>query len=79
MFEQVNPGTIPTSDTPLYIGCRDSTRRFINASLDELCLSNVARTADEIKTHIENGVAGAMAVVKKQGKLTTTWGKLRSE
>ena len=75
-FEQDVSGTIPTSDSPLYIGCRDTTRRFIDAIMDELCLSNIARTADEIKAHIEKGVARVLAVEKGSG-LAITWAALR--
>jgi hypothetical protein len=81
-FEQDNPGTIPTSDSPLYIGCRDTTRRFIDAILDELCLSDIARAVDEIKAHIENGVADVphnVTAVSIPGKLATTWGQVRSQ
>ncbi len=78
VFEQDVSGTIPTSDSPLYIGCRDTTRRFIDAILDELCLSDIARTADEIRTHIEKGVASALTV-EKRGKLAITWAALKKE
>jgi hypothetical protein len=78
VFEQDVSGTIPTSDSPLYIGCRDTTRRFIDAILDELCLSDIARTADEIRTHIEKGVASALAV-EKGCKLAITWAALKKE
>lgn len=78
VFEQDVSGTIPISDSPLYIGCRDTTRRFIDAILDELCLSDTARTPDEIRTHIEKGVASALAV-EKGGKLVITWAALKKE
>ena len=75
-FEEAVTGKIPTSDGSLYIGCRDSTRRFIDGILDELCLSNIARTADEIKAHISKGVTGA-AGVEKAGKLSVIWAELK--
>ena len=78
VFEQAVSGTIPTSDSPLYIGCRDTTRRFIDAILDELCISNIARTADEIKAHISGGFAGVLAV-EKVSKLAVTWAALKKE
>jgi hypothetical protein len=82
VFEQDNPGTIPTSDRPLYIGCRDTTQRFIDAILDELCISDTSRTAHEIKNHIENGIVSVpdnVAMTAISDKLATTWGQLRSE
>lgn len=69
---------IATADTPLYISTRDTTSRYIDAILDELALSNVARTADEIQTHIREGFVG-MATVEKTGKLASTWGALRTK
>jgi len=75
-FEETVAGKIPTSDGSLYIGCRDGTRRFIDGILDEVCLSNIARTADEIKAHISKGVIGA-AAVEKVGKLAVTWAALK--
>ena len=78
VFEQDIAGAIPTSDSPLYIGCRDTTRRFIDGALDEFCLSNIARTADEIKSHIEKGLASELAI-EKAGKLAITWAALKRE
>ncbi|MFC1713539.1 LamG domain-containing protein [Candidatus Poribacteria bacterium] len=76
VFEQAIAGEIPTSDGTLYIGCRDTTKRYINAILDELLLSDIARTPDEIKEHIAKGVVGAFPV-EKAGKLAAKWGELK--
>ena len=78
VFEQDASGKIPTSKSPLFIGCRDTTKRFIDATLDEICLSNIARTADEIKAHISKGVIGAAAVEKAE-KLFVTWAALKEK
>ena len=78
VFEQDVSGAIPISDSPLYIGCRDTTRRFIDAILDEFCLSNIARTADDIKAHIEKGVARVLAV-EKGSELAITWAALKKQ
>ena len=75
-FEQDASGKIPTSDGLLFIGCRDTTKRFIDAILDELFLSDIARTVDEIKAHISKGVIGAFPV-EKVGKLAVTWAVLK--
>jgi hypothetical protein len=76
-FEEPASGKIATSDDPLYIGCRDGTRRFIDGILDEFALSNVARTPDEIKEHFTEGFSGT-ASVDGSGKLATTWAALKN-
>lgn len=75
-FEQAVSGKIPTASDPLYIGCRDGTRRFIDGIMDELCISDISRSADEIKAHIEKGIANVVAV-EEVGKLTVTWAALK--
>ena len=75
-YAQAASGNIPTSSDTLYIGSRDGTRRFIDGILDELCISDVARTADEIKAHMAEGVTNIMAV-EKAGKLAVTWAALK--
>ena len=75
-FERATPGKISTSNGPLYIGTRDGTRRFLDGILDELCIWNIARTADEIKAHVEEGFSRE-ASIEKAGKLAVTWAALK--
>ena len=77
VLEQVASGKIPTSKSLLFIGCRDTTRRFIDGILDEVCLWNIGITADEIKAHIEKGVIPS--AVEKVGKLAVTWAALKEK
>ena len=55
-------------ETDLYIGAEKGTYGFFTGALDSLRISNVARTADEMKK---------AAAVEPSGKLTTTWGRVK--
>ena len=52
-------------------------RSFVGA-IDEIRVSNTARSEKEIRTLMELGIEGFLAVDSK-GKLTTTWGEIRSQ
>lgn len=52
-------------------------RSFVGA-IDEMRVSNTARSEKEIRTLMELGIEGFLAVDSK-GKLTTTWGEIRSQ
>ena len=45
-------------------------------AIDEMRVSNIARTEKEIQTLMELGVKGFLAVASK-GKLTTTWSEIK--
>ena len=44
--------------------------------MDEVRISNIARTEDEIRTLMDQGIEGVLAVSPKS-KLTSTWGYLK--
>ncbi len=51
---------------------------FLEGRMDEVRISNIARTQQEIQELMNKGIEGVLAV-KPQDKLTTTWGKLKSD
>jgi len=61
-----------TSD--LFIGAENGTGGFFNGVLDNLRISNVARTKNEIKDAYERGFVTA---VNASGKLTALWGAIK--
>ena len=46
--------------------------------MDEVRISNIARSEQEIQELMNKGIEGVLAV-KPQDKLATTWGKLKSD
>ena len=50
---------------------------FLEGRMDEVRISNIARSEQEIKELMNKGIEGVLAV-KPQDKLATTWGKLKS-
>ena len=51
---------------------------FLEGRMDEVRISNTARTQQEIQELMNKGIEGVLAV-KPQDKLTITWGKLKSD
>ena len=56
------------------IGASQGNANFFNGVIDEFKMWSVALTAEEVKANMEKALA-----VEAGGKLTTTWGKLKSE
>ena len=56
-------------DSDLFIGAEDGSAGFFKGVLDNLRISNVARTKDEI---------WASAAVEFSGKLAATWGRMKT-
>lgn len=50
---------------------------FLEGRMDEVRISNTARSQQEIQELMNKGIEGVLAV-KPQNKLATTWGKLKS-
>lgn len=57
-------------DSDLYIGAENGEGGFFNGALDHLRISNVARTAEELRESV--------TAVEFSGKLTTSWGRLKA-
>jgi len=56
-------------DSDLFIGAEDGSAAFFKGVLDNLRISNVARTEDEIRK---------AAAVEFSGKLAATWGRMKT-
>lgn len=50
---------------------------FLEGRMDEVRISNIARSHQEVQELMNKGIEGVLAV-KPQDKLTTSWGKLKS-
>ena len=51
---------------------------FLEGRMDEVRISNIARSEQEIQELMNKGIEGVLAV-KPQDKLTITWGRLKSD
>jgi len=51
---------------------------FLEGRMDEVRISNIARSQQEIQELMNKGIDGVLAV-KPQDKLTITWGRLKSD
>ena len=51
---------------------------FLQGRMDEVRISNIARSEQEVRELMNKGIEGVLAV-KPQDKLATTWGKLKSD
>ena len=68
-------GNITPNDDVLWFG--RGAGPFLQGRMDEVRISNIARSEQEIQELMNKGIEGVLAV-KPQGKLATTWGKLKS-
>ena len=50
---------------------------FLQGSMDEVRISNIARSEQEVRELMNKGIDGVLAI-KPQDKLATTWGELKS-
>ena len=68
-------GNITPNDDVLWLG--RGAGPFLQGRMGEVRISNIARSEQEIQELMNKGIEGVLAV-KPQDKLTTTWGKLKS-
>lgn len=68
-------GNIVPNDDVLWLG--RGAGPFLEGRMDEVRISNIARSEQEIQELMNKGIEGVLAV-KPQDKLATTWGKLKS-
>ena len=68
-------GNITPNDDVLWLG--RGAGPFLEGRMDEVRISNIARSEQEIQELMNKGIEGVLAV-KPQNKLATTWGKLKS-
>ena len=69
-------GNITPNDDVLWLG--RGAGPFLEGRMDEVRISNIARSEAEIKELMNKGIEGVLAV-QPQDKLTTTWGKLKAD
>lgn len=69
-------GNIVPNNEVLWLG--RGAGPFLQGRMDEVRISNIARSAQEIQELMNKGIEGVLAV-KPQDKLATTWGKLKSD
>ncbi|MYF98057.1 LamG domain-containing protein [Candidatus Poribacteria bacterium] len=68
-------GKIVPNNSVLWLG--RGANPFLDGYMDELRISNIARTQDEIQQLMKLGIEGVLAVSPKD-KLASTWGQLKS-
>ena len=69
-------GNITPNDDVLWLG--RGAGPFLQGRMDEVRISNIARSDQEIQELMNKGIEGVLAV-KPQDKLATTWGKLKAD
>ena len=69
-------GALVPNDEVLWLG--RGAGPFLDGRMDEVRISNIARTQQEIQSLMEKGIEGVLAVSPKD-KLAMTWGNLKSK
>ena len=72
---KIGGNIVPNNDV-LWLG--RGAGPFLEGRMDEVRISNIARSEQEIQELMNKGIEGVLAV-KSQDKLATTWGKLKSD
>lgn len=65
---------VPDGDKPVWIGTVDPNNFFFQGLLDEVAIYSRALTEGEI----QQDMRGVVLAVQSEGKLATTWGKLKA-
>lgn len=68
-------GNITPNNDVLWLG--RGAGPFLQGRMDEVRISNIARSEQEIQELMNKGIEGVLAI-QPQDKLATTWGKLKS-
>lgn len=77
--EQPATGEMMVNDKDVWIGASEFwTPRFFDGMMDEAVLFNVALSQDDIRTLMDTGLGGILAV-SPAGKLTTTWAGVKAK
>ena len=69
-------GTIKANNDVLWLGRGQGP--FLDGRMDEVRISNIARTEEEIKTLMEKGIESMLAISPKS-KLAISWGYLKTK
>ncbi|MBC8228669.1 LamG domain-containing protein [bacterium] len=70
------PGVIKTSPAPISIG--GQSPQVIDGMIDDVAIFNVALAEDDIKSLADKGIDRTLSITAASGKLTTTWGLIKS-
>ncbi len=75
----INQTPLDADTGPLFIG-RDSCcdGRLGNALIDEVAIFNVALEQADIESLMNDGLGTTLTAVEAEGKMTTTWGNVKS-
>ena len=69
-------GDINENEASVWIGKKSIESVWLDGTIDELRILNIAITQEQIQQDMEEGIAFAVEVT---GKLTTTWGRIKAE
>ena len=69
-------GDINENDASVWIGKKANENIWLDGTLDELRILNIAITEEQIQKDMEEGITFA---VEATGKLTTTWGRIKTQ
>ncbi len=72
---KIGGNIVPNNDV-LWLG--RGAGPFLDGRMDEVRISNIARSEQEIQELMNKGIEGVLAV-RPEDKLATTWGKLKSD
>ena len=74
--EVARKGDINKNDASVWIGKKAIESVWLDGTLDELRILNIAITQEQIQKDMEEGIVFAVEVT---GKLTTTWGRIKTQ
>ena len=74
--EVARSGDINENGASVWIGKKANENIWLDGTMDELRILNIAISQEQIQEDMEEGIAFAVEVA---GKLTTTWGRIKSE
>lgn len=74
--EVAREGDINENGASVWIGKKANENIWLDGTMDELRILNIAISQEQIQKDMEEGIAFAVEVT---GKLTTTWGRIKSE
>ena len=74
--EAPRKGDINKNEASVWIGKKAIESVWLDGTLDELRILNIAITEAQIQQDMEEGITFAVEVT---GKLTTTWGRIKSD
>ncbi len=74
--EVARSGDINENEASVWIGKKANENIWLDGTMDEFRILNIAITQEQIQEDMSEGIAFAVEVT---GKLTTTWGRIKSE